>query len=84
MLPIEFNGVKFGYPKHKSRHQHSNTSHMEQDSGYSYHYLRHDTKVSLSDPSYRDVTKTLVEDFESMSSNFTKKTSMNCTSIKGA
>ena len=41
-----------------------------QDWGYNFLYLHHDNKfikVNLDNHSYKDVTKTLVEDFESSS-----------------
>ena len=45
-----------------------------QDWGFDYLYLRHDdvtTRVNLIDYTYRDVIKTLVDDFDSFSSGLT-------------
>ena len=58
-----------------------------QDWGYDYLYLRHEdvtTRVSLKDHTFRDVTHTPVDEFESATSNFTPRTSMATTSVKSA
>ena len=54
---------------------------------FNYLYLRHDeviTRVNLKDHSYQDVTKTLVEEFESASSDFTQEIFFDETSKIGA
>ena len=58
-----------------------------EDWGYDYLYLRHEnatTQVSMKDHTYRDVTQTPMEEFESATSDFTPQTSTDATSIKDA
>ena len=50
---------------------------MIQDWGYNYLYLRHDsviTRVNLKNHSYRDVTRSPVDEFDSASSEATRIT----------
>ena len=58
-----------------------------QDWGYNYLYLRHDdviTRVNLQDHSYRDVTKSPIEEFESGSSYLNPSKETDLTSEIGA
>ena len=58
-----------------------------EDWGYDYLYLRHEdvtTRVNLRDHTFRDVTKTPVDEFESASSDLTPHTSTATTSVKDA
>ena len=58
-----------------------------EDWGYDYLYLRHEdvtTRVNLKDHTFRDVTKTPVDEFESASSDLTPRTSTATTSVKDA
>ena len=58
-----------------------------QDWAYNYLYLRHDdviTRVNLQDHSYRDVTKTPIEEFESGSTYMNRSNKTDLTSEIGA
>ena len=58
-----------------------------EDWGYDYLYLRHEdvtTRVNLKDHTFKDVTRMLVEEFESAMSDHTPRTHTNSTSVKDA
>ena len=58
-----------------------------EDWGYDYLYLRHEdvtTRINLKDHTFRDVTRTPVEEFESATSDFTPHTHTDSTSEKDA
>ena len=58
-----------------------------EDWGYDYLYLRHEdvtTRVNLKDHTFRDVTRTPVEEFESATSDRTPRTHTDSTSEKDA
>ena len=58
-----------------------------EDWGYDYLYLRHEdvtTRVNLKDHTFRDVTRTPVDEFESASSDLTPRTSTATTSVQDA
>ena len=58
-----------------------------EDWGYDNLYLRHEdvmTRINLKDHTFRDVTRTPVEEFKSATSDFTPCTHTDSTSVKDA